>query len=130
MLYIFLIFLQIFTVMIKHQNFTPDETKNPFAFENHSLTSYVYKLNGLQVSDRIEVDFGKNKFLRAYRSLIDAVGIGSGNAGFGLTLADFKTGSCILALDLTPDLCSKCISQRKFSEASEASEASKTLKGS
>ena len=94
-------------MLIKHQNFTPDETKNPFLFENHSLTSYVYKLNGLQVSDRIEVDFNKNKYLRAYRSLIDAIGIGSGNSGCALTLASYKTSSCILALDLTPDMCSK-----------------------
>ena len=65
-----LYYLQVFSVLIKHENFTPNETKNPFLFENHSLTSYVYKLNGLQVSDRIEVDFDQNKYLRAYRSLI------------------------------------------------------------
>ena len=34
-------------------------------------------------------------------------GIGSGNSGCALSLADFKTGCCILALDLTPDMCSK-----------------------
>ena len=61
--------------MIKHENFTPNEVKNPWLFQHHNLTSYCYKLNGLQVSDRIEVDFEKNMYLRAYRELIDASGM-------------------------------------------------------
>ena len=93
--------------MIKHENFTQNEEKNPFLFENHSLTSYCYKLNCLQVSDREEVDFDQNKYLRAYRELMDAVGIGSGNMGNSVTLADYKSSNFILPLDLTADFCSE-----------------------
>ena len=45
--------------------------------------------------------------LNQLNTFLDAIGIGSGNSGYALFLADFKTGCCILALDLTPDMCSK-----------------------
>ena len=98
---------QVFSVLLKHSGFIPDETKNPFVFPHNNLTSFVYKLNGLQLSDRFDLNFDTNQYIRAYRNLIDSIGVGSGNAGCDLTLADFKTGACILALDLTPDFCSK-----------------------
>ena len=50
---------QVFSVLLKHENFIPDETKNPFKFANEGLTSFVFKLNGLQLTDRFDVDFEK-----------------------------------------------------------------------
>ena len=55
----------------------------------------------------MEVDFDQNKYLRAYRELMDAVGIGSGNMGNSVTLADYKSSNFILPLDLTADFCSE-----------------------
>ena len=38
---------------------------------------------------------------------MDAVGIGSGNMGNSVTLADYKSSNFILPLDLTADFCSE-----------------------
>ena len=81
-----------------------NQKKSPFNFKCYSI-SEVKIISGGQTfpAHPLKLDFERNKYIRAYDQLFDALDIARDNKGNYITRADFKTGKCYFAFDLTPD---------------------------
>ena len=54
-------------------------------------------------SQPLKLDFKKNKYIRAFDQLFEALDIARDNNGNGITREGYKDGQCLFAFDLTPD---------------------------
>lgn len=82
-----------------------NKNKNPFVFENFGLNYLNVMINGEPLNPTIfQPDFDSENYTREYRWLLDNTGFHQ-NATNGITKSEFKSNSCFIPFDLSPDLC-------------------------
>jgi hypothetical protein len=78
--------------------------KSPFNFQNFGIKEISVTAAGeIFPSQPLTMDFSMNLYAKAYTQLFEGLGIGQENKGNGITPTMFKYGSCIFAIDLSPD---------------------------
>jgi hypothetical protein len=83
-------------------NFFGNYATSPFVFEHNKITEIYVQAGGNNYPrEPLKTDFDKNIYSRAYLHLLDTLGME--NRSNNITMADFKTLSCLFAFDLTPD---------------------------
>ena len=77
--------------------------KNPFNFDNFNVTSVVLRKNGVAIPhDQLRLDFDSNNYLSGYLSVLQTAGCDlTGNNSLGISPAQYKSGTCLYAFDLT-----------------------------
>ena len=78
-------------------------THNPFNFQPFDATSVVLRKNGVAIPyDQLRLDFDTDNYLSGYLSLLQVAGCDlMGNNSLGISLEQYKSGSCLYAFDLT-----------------------------
>lgn len=80
--------------------------KNPFCFDNYSLSKIYLTVNAQNVPSKpLEPDFDNDLYARAYRHMFDNSGVLIGNHSTLVTKDLFKSGVTLFCTDLSPDLC-------------------------
>lgn len=90
---------------VSNAAFNGNITLNPFNFDNYSLNSFSFYIDGQQIpSKTLQPSFENNTYTNAYHTLFSGTGIHFLNDGNSITKDDFGNGYCLLAFDFTPDL--------------------------
>lgn len=94
--------------MVDSEAFAGKGTLNPYNFQHFNLADITLKINSVSIpSMKLETDFTKNKhkIARAYRHLMDNIGIKTRDSGCLITPAHFLSGYSLFCYDTTPDKC-------------------------
>ena len=79
--------------------------KNPFVFETFKMNYFQAYINGEPLLTEVfQPNFATNNFAREYRWFMDNLGWAHDRDSNGITMAEFKTNSFFLPIDLSPDL--------------------------
>lgn len=82
------------------------QAENPFYFYHNNVNYVNLRINGLSEPNKpYTPDFTNYKYTRELRALYDNTGVLSGDNGFCITRAQFRSGKTFFAWDLTPDHC-------------------------
>ena len=77
---------------------------SPFNFQPFDMNEISVTAGGKTVPFKpITMDFDNHRFTRAFVQLFEGLGIGGENKGNGISMERFKSGSTLLAFDLSPD---------------------------
>nr|DAC81299.1 TPA_asm: hexon [Ladona dragonfly adintovirus] len=97
---------RIIVCMVSHTAYVGSLAKNPYNFQHFNLTKFVLNYNGFPIpANGLEMDFQKDECTRAYRSLINGLGVHYSDKGNTISKEMFSRGYFIIAQDLTPDGC-------------------------
>ena len=110
---------QLLVSFVRHDSFNSDMTKNGYVFDNLTINSLVFKVNGENVPpSEYKPNFKSVPLdcLREYQHLMNAIGIKRLNSGVTLTVADFAKTSAFFVLDLTPEQCNNSHLHSKYHE--------------
>lgn len=81
-------------------------TTNPFNFSNHGVNLFSLYVDGQQIPAKtLQTSFSTNVFTSAYHTLFSGTGIHFLNDGNSISKESFANGYCLMAFDMTPDLC-------------------------
>lgn len=79
---------------------------NPFNFAHHNINLFSLYVDGQQIpACTLQPSFSNNVFTSAYNTLFSGTGIHFLNDGNFISKYDYEGGYCLMAFDLTPDLC-------------------------
>lgn len=90
---------------VKNQAYNGTRSTNPFNFEHFNLNYFSLSVDGVQIPSRhLQPNFDDNLFVESYHSLFTGIGLHYLNRGNCISRESFKSGYCLFAFDLTPDL--------------------------
>lgn len=79
---------------------------NPFNFAHHNINLFSLYVDGQQIpACTLQPSFDTDMITSAYNTLFSGTGIHFMNEGNYITKYDYTGGFCLMAFDLTPDLC-------------------------
>lgn len=80
---------------------------NPFDFQHFNYSSIAFYIDSVACPSKpYECDFANHQYIRAYHSLFEGSNINHSDIGNNISKTDYPNGYALLAVDLTPDLCS------------------------
>jgi hypothetical protein len=92
---------------VHHASFNGEFKSSAFEFPNHGLNYLALNSNGIQIPAKpLTPDFANDRFMDAYQTIFQGLGISWKNASHGITAAKYKEGLALYAFDLTADECS------------------------
>lgn len=90
---------------VDNDAFNGTYAKNPFNFQNYSVTQLRVYLDGQQQHIRpLDLNFAESQYVSAYMTLFSGTGKQFKDEGNHISRYDFPNGYAIYAFDLTPDM--------------------------
>lgn len=81
--------------------------ENPYNFQHFNYTHLGVYLDSVAVPTKPYIcDFANQEYVRAYHSLFEGCNINHSDVGNNISRSDYPNGYALVAVDLTPDLCS------------------------
>lgn len=98
---------------------------SPLVFSNFGLANITVSCNSEEITTfSLDVDFANNRYIRAYSSLFENLGISDCDSGIELTKSEFKNSKTLFAFDLRhlrdafcPPRHGNCMISLKFKSA-------------
>lgn len=91
--------------MLSRGDFDGDRATSPFNFKNFDLRNIRVLWNGLEnPSIAYDLNFGADRYVRAYHDMQAACGFAFSPYSNGITMTRFKESSCIFVFNLTANL--------------------------
>ena len=92
--------------LVGNHNFNGNYTQHPFEFEHFNVTNIEVSVDGENVCGTpMQLDYGNQKYMRAYAGLFHALNKSMRDVGLDITYHDFPRGYCLYCFDLTADGC-------------------------
>ena len=90
--------------LVSYNAYMGSRDNSPFNFQPFHMTELSITAAGKTFPHRpLTMDFDNNRFTRAFVQLFEGLGIADENKGNCISLAKFKSGSTLIAFDLSPD---------------------------
>jgi len=84
--------------------FHGDYARNPFRFEHFNIVSIQVTAGGVSYPEQpLTMDFGNNRYMRAYTQLFDGMGLMASDKGNYITYDEFGNGSTLFCFDMSAD---------------------------
>ena len=92
--------------LISNTNFNGAYNQHPFEFDHFHVGNIEVSVDGENVCGTpMQLDYEKQKYMRAYNGLFHALNKSYKDSGLDITYKDFPHGYCLYCFDLTADGC-------------------------